>query len=279
MIRVSDGNADDNDTVTVVSVTANRSPSQPLLSGSTVKELAADGTAIGTVSGSDPNQGDSISYSLVGAEDAPFRLVTQNGVTQLVVTNGTKIDYEQKQSYTFTLRATDASGLSNDRVVTIAVTDVNPENTAGSSLNDVIKGGAGRDTLGGGLGNDTLFGGLGNDVLTGNTGKDVFAFTTKTNKKTNVDKIADFSVKDDTIWLDTAVFTKIGKGSELAPGKLAKAMFWAGKAAHDASDRIVYDKASGALYYDADGNGRAAQVKIATLKKGLAMTEKDFFVI
>jgi hypothetical protein len=28
-----------------------------------------------------------------------------------------------------------------------------------------------------------------------------------------------------------------------------------------------------------DGTGRTAQVKIATLKKGLALTEKDFFVI
>src|SRR5829696_5830942 len=50
---------------------------------------------------------------------------------------------------------------------------------------------------------------------------------------TNVDKIADFSAKDDSIWLDNAVFTRIGKGEEDKPGKLAKAMFWTGKAAHD----------------------------------------------
>jgi len=56
-------------------------------------------------------------------------------------------------------------------------------------------------------------------------------------------------------------------------------MFWTGKAAHDASDRIIYDKNAGALYYDMDGTGRAAQVKIATLKKGLSLTEEDFFVI
>jgi Ca2+-binding RTX toxin-like protein len=128
-------------------------------------------------------------------------------------------------------------------------------------------------------GAETLAGGAGNDTLTGNGGKDIFVFATKTNKKTNVDKIADFVVKDDSIWLDNAVFTKIGKGSEDKPGKLAKAMFWTGKGAHDTSDRVIYDKASGALYYDADGTGRAAQVKIATLKKGLSLTEKDFFVI
>ncbi|MEE1658360.1 cadherin domain-containing protein [Microvirga sp. CF3062] len=266
-------------TVTVEAVTANRAPGQPQLSNSEVKELAADGTEVGTVSSTDPNAGDTLRYSLVGAEDAPFQLVTQGGVTRLVVTSGIKLDAEQKASYTFTLRATDAQGLSNDRIVSIKVVDVSPESTAGSSGDDVVKGGAGKDTLGGGLGNDMLWGGLGNDVLTGGKGKDIFVFDTTTNKKTNVDKISDFSVKDDSIWLENAVFTRIGKGTELKPGKLAKDLFWTGKAAHDVSDRIVYDKATGALYYDQDGTGRAAQVKIATIKKGLPLTEKDFFVI
>ena len=127
-IRVSDGNNSDEDNVTVEAEIANRAPSQPQLSNSKVQELAADGTAIGTVSGSDPNQGDAVTYSLVGAEDAPFRLETRDGVLQLVVTNGVRLDYEQKQSYTFTIRAT-AGGLSNDRVVTISVNDVGLENT------------------------------------------------------------------------------------------------------------------------------------------------------
>jgi hypothetical protein len=126
-------------TVTVEAVTANRAPAKPLLSGSTVvQELSKDGTAVGTVSGADPNQDDALTYSLVGAEDAPFRLETQGGVTRLVVTNGVKLDHEQKASYTFTLRATDGQGLSNDTVVSIRVDDVNPEKTAGSSESDVI---------------------------------------------------------------------------------------------------------------------------------------------
>ncbi|MBF9198189.1 cadherin domain-containing protein [Microvirga terrestris] len=266
-------------TITVEARTANRAPGKPTLSNSTVKELVEDGAAVGTVSGSDPNKGDAVTYSLVGAGDAPFRLDTQGGITWLVVTNGIRVDHEQRKDYTFTLRATDAQGLSNDTVVTIKVDDVNPERTSGSASNDMIKGGAGKDTIGGGLGDDKLFGALGNDVLTGGKGKDIFVFDTKTNKKTNVDKIGDFSVKDDSIWLDNAVFTKVGKGTELKPGKLAKDLFWTGKTAHDSSDRIVYDKATGALYYDQDGTGRGAQVKIATIKKGLPLTEKDFFVI
>ncbi|WP_210381382.1 cadherin domain-containing protein [Microvirga zambiensis] len=262
--------------VTVNAVTANRAPAAPVLTleASSVAELSAAGTLVGTITAADPNQGDTVSYSLIGATGA-FRL---NG-NKLEVADGVALDFEQARSHSFTIRATDSAGLSNDTLVTIAVGDVNPERTAGTAASDRLVGGAGRDTLGGGLGDDTLFGGLGNDVLTGNAGKDVFVFNTKANKKTNVDKIADFVVKDDTIWLDNAVFTKIGKGSEPAPGKLKKDFFTVGTKAKDKNDYVIYDKKTGALYYDADGNGKAAQVKIATLKKGLAMTEKDFLII
>ena len=52
-----------------------------------------------------------------------------------------------------------------------------------------------------------------------------------------------------------------------------------GGAGDGAEDRIVYDKATGALFYDADGTGGAAQIRFATLAKGLKMTYADFFVI
>ncbi|WP_201859084.1 hypothetical protein [Microvirga soli] len=272
-VTVTDGAQPVQSVVKVNAVIADRPPSQPTLSNDRIDELALDGTPVGTLSAQDGN-GQAVAYSLVGAGNAPFEIVGN----ELRVKNGVALDYEQTKAYTFTIRAS-AGGLSSDRVVTIAVNDVGVETTSGSASNDRIVGGVAKDTLGGGLGEDTIFGGLGNDVLTGNGGKDIFVFDTKTNKKTTVDKLADFVVKDDSIWLDNAVFTKIGKGSELNPGKLAKAMFWTGKAAHDASDRIIYDKKAGALYYDQDGTGRTAQVKIATLKKGLSLTEKDFFVI
>jgi Ca2+-binding RTX toxin-like protein len=52
-----------------------------------------------------------------------------------------------------------------------------------------------------------------------------------------------------------------------------------GSKAGDASDRVIYDKSTGALWYDADGSGGAAQMQIAKLAKGLAITAADFFVI
>ncbi|MDF2811527.1 MAG: hypothetical protein K0S56_2558, partial [Microvirga sp.] len=55
--------------------------------------------------------------------------------------------------------------------------------------------------------------------------------------------------------------------------------FVEGKKAKDAEDRIVYDKKSGALYYDADGTGAKTQVKIATIANKTKLTYQDFFVI
>ncbi|WP_198411745.1 calcium-binding protein [Microvirga flavescens] len=144
----------------------------------------------------------------------------------------------------------------------------------GGAGNNVIYGYAGNDTLRGEAGNDKLYGGAGKDTLYGGDGKDIFVFDTKPNKKTNVDKIVDFSVKDDTIHLAKSIFKKITKKGVLKSGE-----FYAGAAAHDANDRIIYNKKTGALYYDADGTGSAAQVQIATLSKKLKMTYKDFYVV
>ena len=53
--------------------------------------------------------------------------------------------------------------------------------------------------------------------------------------------------------LENSVFT------ELATGTLSGGAFYIGTAAHDASDRIIYNKTTGALSYDFNGNGPAAR--------------------
>ena len=112
-------------------------------------------------------------------------------------------------------------------------------------------------------GDDTLSGGLGRDTLSGGTGRDVFVFDTKPNAKTNLDRIAGYSVADDTIWLENAVFKALGKKT----GALKSSAFHAGEKAHDASDRIVYNPKTGALFYDEDGTGAKAAIEMALLDK------------
>ncbi|ESR27382.1 calcium-binding protein [Lutibaculum baratangense] len=143
----------------------------------------------------------------------------------------------------------------------------------GGAGNDSLYGGGGSDSLIGGVGDDTLAGGVGNDTLNGGAGNDVFLFDTALNAATNVDQITGFVVADDTIWLDNAVF------AALSVGALSASSFRIGAAAADADDHVIYNQATGDLFYDADGSGGAAQIRFATLNTGLAMTAADFMVV
>jgi phosphodiesterase/alkaline phosphatase D-like protein len=143
----------------------------------------------------------------------------------------------------------------------------------GGDGNDLIDGGRGQDRLEGGTGDDVLSGGLGKDRLTGGGGNDTFKFD-EALSRSNVDLITDFSVADDTIWLDNAVFTALATTGPLAAGN-----FHVGATAFDADDFFVYNNETGALYYDADGSGADAQIKFATLQTGLALTSGDFLVV
>ncbi len=250
----------------------NQAPSQVVLNGTPVQEGAAVGTVVGTLSGLDPNMGidpaqaESLTYSLV--DDAGGRFTLQGD--KIVLANGLKLDYEQARSQTVLVRITDKDGASTTQAVAVQVADVARENLTGSNGADHFVGGADADVFRGMGGNDKLAGGLGKDTLDGGAGSDTFVFNTKASK-TNVDKIS-FNVKDDTIEVSRAVFTKAGK-----VGTLKASAFHKGTKADDASDRFIYDK-RGYLYYDPDGDGSAAQVKITTLNKNLNMSHKDFLI-
>jgi Ca2+-binding RTX toxin-like protein len=153
-----------------------------------------------------------------------------------------------------------------------------PDVVIGGSGQDDIIGRIGKDHLSGGDGNDRVDGGSENDRLAGGEAKDVFVFTSRLGRS-NIDTITDFNVKDDTIWLDNAVFRKVGKGTSTKPAKLKSDAFVIGKEARDGEDRIIYDKAGGGLYYDPDGTGSVGAIKFVQVKKGLTLKSTDFFVI
>jgi Ca2+-binding RTX toxin-like protein len=144
----------------------------------------------------------------------------------------------------------------------------------GGAGNDSIAGGGGDDTLNGGADVDFLNGGLGADQMNGGTGADAFVFTSALGAG-NIDTIVGFSVADDTIRLENAVFTG------LVAGGLVAAAFKANLSglATDASDRIIYETDTGFLYFDSDGTGAASRVQFASLVVGLGLTNLDFTVI
>jgi Ca2+-binding RTX toxin-like protein len=136
-----------------------------------------------------------------------------------------------------------------------------------------VNGRRGNDTLVGGGAADRLDGGYGNDILVGRGGKDKFVFSTDATNHPNVDTIRDFTVNVDKIIIDTEVF-QLG-----LPGVLAAALFHIGAHAADASNRIIYNPNTGALFYDHDGRGGDVQVKMAQLGAHLALDYADFVVI
>ena len=90
--------------------------------------------------------------------------------------------------------------------------------------------------------------------------------------KSNTDRIYDFAVGEDRIVLDGDAFTRI------AAGTLAANSFQQGTSAGDAADRILYDAATGRIFYDADGSGAAAAILFAAVGAGTPLTHADFLV-
>ncbi|MER9420704.1 calcium-binding protein, partial [Mesorhizobium sp. M0306] len=122
-------------------------------------------------------------------------------------------------------------------------------NLTGNAFAQTIQGNAGANVINGGGGADTL---------TGFGGNDTFVFNSILGSG-NVDRITDFNSSQDKIHLDDGIF----KG--LPVGALSQAAFYAGTAAHDSSDHIIYNSATGALSFDSDGIGGTAQTQFATL--------------
>mgnify|MGYP002777008367 CR=1 FL=1 len=142
---------------------------------------------------------------------------------------------------------------------------------AGDGGNDRLLGGSGNDRVQGGDGIDQLFGGSGLDTLFGGAGADRFYFDS-TPGSTNADSIADFDPLLDLILLRASNYTALGAGV------LAQSAFHLGSAAGDGLDRIIYDQATGMIYYDPDGTGTASQKAIAQVTAGTVLGYEDFQV-
>lgn len=154
------------------------------------------------------------------------------------------------------------SGVSIERLATNLESGTASINLTGNEIVQSLVGNSGANVL------DSKGG---SDAMWGLAGADKFQFSTALGAG-NTDQIYDYNVRDDTIWLDDAVF----KG--LALGALATGAFAKGAAAAQADDRIIYDPATGKLLFDQDGSGAAAPISFATVSKALDMTAADFFV-
>ena len=171
----------------------------------------------------------------------------------------------------------DPSGGGVDRVISTVSFSL-----AGSYADHLsLIGGGAIDATGNGLANritgnhsdNRLDGASGNDRLFGGGGEDVFRFTAAPGAA-NADHVVDFAVGADVIELASRFFPRINIG-ELAPSAFKDLSLGAA----DASDRIIYDRATGRLFYDADGSGAGAHSLFAILDNKAAIDADDFIVV
>ena len=79
---------------------------------------------------------------------------------------------------------------------------------------------------------------------------------------------------DDTIELKSSIFTGLVNGALLANAFKANTT----GLASDDTDRIIYEKDTGILFFDADGTGAIAGIRFAILTADLVMDATEFQV-
>lgn len=197
-----------------------------------------------TLNGGGSRGGDTL-VGLLG--DDIYRIFGQNDVVLESAGQGNDIIYT---SGNYRL----AAGVEVETLSTHSHVSTLAMNLTGNELNNTIIGNYGTNILDGGGGSDTLIGLEGDDVFRFTAAPAAGAVTT----------IRDYGTGNDVILLDSTVFTA------LADGGLPTAALAYGAAAADADDRIIYNAATGALSYDADGNGAGAAIQFAELSAGIA---------
>lgn len=118
-----DGGTSSNYDTTVTVTAVNDAPTDLALSANTVAENATNGTVVGTVSGTDPDTGDTKAYSFTDSAGGRFAINSSTG--QITVADGSLLNYESATNHSVTVRVTDSGGLTYEETFTINLTDVN----------------------------------------------------------------------------------------------------------------------------------------------------------
>lgn len=132
-------------TFTISITNVNETPSSVALSSSSIDENRPAGSVVGTLSTSDPDAGDTFSYSLLSGDTSLFAISGDQ------LTTTAAFNYESASSYSVTIRSTDAGGLVFDKTFTIGVNNVNEAPTllslTGDSLDETLAAGSRIGTL------------------------------------------------------------------------------------------------------------------------------------
>jgi sugar lactone lactonase YvrE len=127
------------------SIAINNAPTGIAVSNAQVAENSdtSAGYVVGTLSATDPDPGNTFTYSIAGGTDATRFTIVGN---QLVLTAGV-LDYETKPSYQVTVRTTDQGNLSFDQALTISVLNVNEPPTISTVADQTVQESSGATTV------------------------------------------------------------------------------------------------------------------------------------
>ncbi|MDM3863116.1 MAG: choice-of-anchor L domain-containing protein, partial [Aphanizomenon gracile PMC644.10] len=101
----------------------NQAPTNISLNNSTIAENQPINTVVGNFTTTDPDAGNTFTYTLVsGTGDTDNNVFT---ITNNELKTNSGFDYESKNSYSIRVKTTDQGGLSFEKQLTIGVTDVN----------------------------------------------------------------------------------------------------------------------------------------------------------
>jgi Ca2+-binding RTX toxin-like protein len=214
----------------------------------------------------DVDAGDILTYSVTLSNNNPLPSWLNFNPTNRTISGTPNASNVGLLNIRVTVR--DRGGLSTSDVFSLQVNrriigDQNNNNLVGSNANDFIDGQGG---------SDRLIGNAGNDTLTGGAGRDRFVFNSPSQ---GIDLITDFNVVDDTINVSAAGFG----GGLVANAAISSSQFLIGTSATTANQRFIYNNTTGALFFDPDGLGGAAQIQLAILSTGLSLTKADIFVL
>ena len=197
-----------------------------------------------------------------GAGDDTYLVDSTSDIVNEAVDAGTDL---VQSSVAYTL----GSDLEN-----LILTGTSAINGTGNTIANALTGNSGANTLDGMAGNDVLVGGL---------GADTFRFSTALNVSTNIDVIDDFAVSegDKISLLKTGLFTALPNTSTSA---LTAAQFGTVDTLIDPmtgteGQAILYDLATGDLYYDSNGATAGGTTLFATLTGIPALSNTVFIVL
>ena len=186
------------------------------------------------------------------------------GAGKDTVDGGAGIDTADYSDKTVTVQVTlngataatvNVGGVAEDTVVNI-------ENLVGGSGNDIFVGDLNANVLNGGLGNDTLTGGAGADTF-------VFAFAS------GIDKVIDFSHVDDTFAFVRSSFG-IAANALINDYLLLNTTSATALPVENSSAHGFFLANQTGIYWDDDGSGAHAAVKIAEINTTTNLALNDF---